>query len=149
MRALIDTNVLIDYISHREPYYSTAFKIVDACDKSVFDGCIAAHSIPDIYYILRKSHTSAERREALRLMCKIFEVESLDKRKLVSALANESFTDFEDCLQSLSASEFRADYIVTRDEKGFARARIPHGNASAFMSFVFEKTRVRYAVESY
>ena len=137
MRALIDTNVLIDYISHREPYYSTAFKIVDACDKSVFDGCIAAHSIPDIYYILRKSHTPAERREALRLMCKIFEVESLDKRKLVSALANESFTDFEDCLQSLSASEFRADYIVTRNPKDFARSGIPAITPDEFLKFDF------------
>ena len=137
MRALIDTNVLIDYISHREPYYSTAFKIVDACDKSVFDGCIAAHSIPDIYYILRKSHTSAERREALRLMCKIFEVESLDKRKLVSALADESFTDFEDCLQSLSASEFRADYIVTRNPKDFARSAIPAITPDEFLQCDF------------
>ena len=125
MRALIDTNVLIDYISRREPHYSTAFKIVDACDKSVFVGCIAAHSIPDIYYILRKSHTPAKRREALLLMCKIFEVESLDKRKLVDALADERFTDFEDCLQSLSALKFRADYIVTRNPKDFERSAIP------------------------
>ena len=125
MRALIDTNVLIDYISRRAPYYDTAFKIVDACDKSVFDGCIAAHSVPDIFYILRKSIPVDERREVLRRLCEIFEVESIDKRKLVDALADESFTDFEDCLQSLSASDFRADYIVTRNPKDFEQSAVP------------------------
>ena len=134
MRTLIDTNVLIDYINQREPYYSDALKIVDACDKSLFDGCIAAHSVPDIYYILRKSHTPAERREALRIICKIFEVESLDKGKLLDALANESFTDFEDCLQSLCAADFHADYIVTRNPKDFAQSAIPTLTPGEFSS---------------
>ncbi len=118
-------HALIDYVQKRPPYYADALKIVDACDKSLFEGCIAAHSIPDIYYILRKMLPADERREALRIVCGIFEVVELNKWKLLSALADADFTDFEDCLQFLCAADFHADYIVTRNPKDFARSDIP------------------------
>ena len=125
MRALIDTNVLVDYVSRREPYYEDARKIADASKELLFEGCIAAHSIPDIYYILRKTMPAHERRVALRIVCQIFEVVALDEGKLLGALSDEGFTDFEDCLQSLCASDFHADYIVTRNPKDFAHSAIP------------------------
>ena len=137
MRALIDTNVLIDYVSKRFPYYAAAVQIVDACDKSLFDGCIAAHSIPDIFYILRKSVPADERRETLRRLCQIFEVVKLDEEKLLSALNDADFTDFEDCLQSLCALDFHADYIVTRNPKDFARSGIPAITPDEFLKCDF------------
>ena len=45
------------------------------------------------------------------------------------------------------AEKVKADYLITRDEKGFRNASIPHGTASEFMEFVFQKTNVRYAIE--
>ena len=125
MRALIDTNVLIDYISERVPFFPVAYQIVTAAEQMFFDGFIAAHSVPDIFYILRKSVPDDERRGALRRCCESFEVVGIDKRKLLDALADESFTDFEDCLQSLCAADFHADYIVTRNPKDFAQSAIP------------------------
>lgn len=129
MRALIDTNVIMDFIAKRSPWYKDARMIVNACDKNIFDGSIAAHSIPDMYYILRKSIPVEERREALRLMCGIF---NLDKNKLVLALADDAFSDFEDCLQFFCASEFQADYIVTRNPGDFKGSSIPVVSPHAF-----------------
>lgn len=137
MRALIDTNVLIDFMALRKPFDAAAVQIVEACDKALFEGCIAAHSIPDIFYILRKSVPVDERRETLRRLCQIFEVVGLDKKKLLDALADENFTDFEDCLQSLCASDFQADYIVTRNPKDFARCDIPAITPDEFLKFDF------------
>ena len=137
MRALIDTNVLVDYVSRREPYYEDACKIADASKELLFEGCIAAHSIPDIYYILRKTMSAPKRREALRIVCQIFEVIKLDEKKLLSALDDADFTDFEDCLQSLCALDFHADYIVTRNPKDFARSGIPAITPDEFLKFDF------------
>ena len=125
MRILIDTNVLIDFVSMRAPYEVDAIKILDACDKSIIDGCIAAHSISNMEYILRKSIPLTERREMLLYLCSILEVSGIDKYKLTRALTNESFTDFEDCLQSLCAADCRADYIVTRNPKDFSGSIVP------------------------
>ncbi len=39
-----------------------------------------------------------ERRDALKDICKIVKVEGIDSFKIRSALDNEEFHDFEDCL---------------------------------------------------
>ena len=42
-------------------------------------------------------------------LCTIFDVEGIDKAKLLSGLANEDFSDFEDCLQMECAKSYGAD----------------------------------------
>lgn len=53
-RISVDTNVLLDYLLTREPYYEDAKKIVIACAEGKVNGCIAAHSISNVFFILRK-----------------------------------------------------------------------------------------------
>ncbi len=48
-------------------------------------------------------------------MCSIFDVEGIDKVKLLLGLQNDGFTDFEDCLQMECAKSYGAEYIVTRN----------------------------------
>ena len=125
MRVLIDTNVLADLLLGRDPYYDIAYNILTLCaDKKVY-GYIAAHSIPDLFYILRKSMTKEERKEALKDICQIVKVEGIDSFKILSALDNRNFSDFEDCLQEECAVAVSADYIVTRNTKDFASSRVP------------------------
>ena len=47
-----------------------------------------------------------------------------DAEKLTSALQNDDFTDFEDCLQAECAKDFEADYIVTRNIKDFCGSAV-------------------------
>lgn len=108
-RILVDTNVLLDYLLIREPFYEDAEKIVHACVEGAIKGCIAAHSISDMFFILRKDYNTKERREVLSSLCAIFDVEGIDKAKLLSALQNEDFSDFEDCLQMECAKAYNAE----------------------------------------
>lgn len=114
-RILIDTNVLLDYLLTREPFYSDAKKIFIACTEGRAQGCIAAHSVSNMFYILRKDYSIKERREVLLNLCMIFDVEGMDKEKLLMGLQNEDFSDFEDCLQMECAKAYGAEYIVTRN----------------------------------
>ena len=59
MVVLIDTNILIDYITMREPFYQNAHDIVKLCADKKIAGVVAVHSIPNVYYILRKKMDSA------------------------------------------------------------------------------------------
>jgi predicted nucleic acid-binding protein len=54
MVVLIDTNVIIDALVDREPFAADARKIVEHCSQKKFSGYFAGHTIPDIFYILRK-----------------------------------------------------------------------------------------------
>ena len=123
-RILVDTNVLLDYLLIREPFYEDAEKIVHACVEGTVKGCIAAHSISNMYFILRKDFNTKERREVLFSLCSIFDVEGIDKTKLLSGLQNEDFTDFEDCLQMECAKAYNAGYIVTRNLADYKTSEI-------------------------
>lgn len=123
-KILIDTNVLLDYLLEREPFFEDAKGIMVACADGKAKGCIAAHSIPNMFFILRKDYNAKERREVLSNLCSIFDVEGIDKAKLLSGLANEDFTDFEDCLQMECAKSYGAGYIVTRNVADYSVSEV-------------------------
>lgn len=125
LRILVDTNVLLDYLLCRSPYDQAAKEIVVASKQRRVSGCIAAHSVSNIFFILRKVFSVEERRKLLQNLCELFEVEGIDKAKILYALADETFSDFEDCLQKECAVAFQADYIVTRNCDDFKGSRIP------------------------
>ena len=70
------------------------------------------------------SYAGKERREALFNLCSIFDVEGIDKVRLLSGLRNEDFSDFEDCLQMECAKAYGAEYIVTRDVDDYKLSEI-------------------------
>lgn len=123
-RILIDTNVLLDYLLTREPFYKDAEKIIHACVDGKVKGCIAAHSVTNMFFILRKDYDSKERREILSSLFYIFDVEGIDKTKLLSGLQNEDFADFEDCLQMECARSYGAEYIITRNIDDYKMSEI-------------------------
>ena len=125
MRILLDTNVIVDYLLKRENFFDSADKIVRLCKNEIISGAISSQSVADTFYILRKSFSANQRKAFLLNLCKIFYVEAVDSEKILSALQNENFADFEDCLQMQCAVTFRADYIVTRNVDDFAASEIP------------------------
>lgn len=125
MRVLIDTNILLDVLMGRQPYFDVSDKILKLCVDKRIEGYMAAHSIPNMYYVLRRTMPEEDRREVLLDICCILKVEKIDSIKLLSALQNRNFTDMEDCLQEECAVAVAADYIVTRNIKDFETSRIP------------------------
>ena len=122
MRVLIDSNILLDVISKREPFLKHSEAIIEACQKEMILGAITAQTVADVFYILRKDYSYNERCRLLLSFCNILHVASVDGEKIVSALKNRDFTDFEDCLQAECAVVFHADYIVTRNVKHFSKS---------------------------
>ena len=124
MRVLIDTNVLLDVLMGRQPYFDISDSILKLCSDKKIEGYIAAHSITNMYYILRKYMPEDVRRKALLDICRILKVEGIDSVKIISALQKEDFVDMEDCLQEECAVEVMADYIVTRNIEDYKKSRV-------------------------
>jgi predicted nucleic acid-binding protein len=121
---LIDTDVLIDYITEREPFFVNAEKIVNLRRQGRFDGYISSQCIANIFYILRKKFSIEERKEILLGLCLMYTVCSITERMNISALENKVFDDFEDCLQMQCALSSSVDYIITRNIKDFEHSEI-------------------------
>lgn len=97
---------------------------------------MAAHSVPNMFYILRKAMSAEARREVLLNLCSILAIEDIDSVKVIAALKNSAFTDLEDCLQSSCAGKIKADYIVTRNIKDFINSEIPAVLPEVFLKAV-------------
>ena len=137
MRVLFDTNVIMDFIIKREPFSDNAEKAIGLClGNEDIQASIAAHTIPNLFYILRKYLTTEQRRDILLEICRMFSVVGIDADKLVTALHNDEFSDFEDCLQVECAKHFIADYIVTRNTKDFSGSVVPVIEPSDFVDML-------------
>ena len=124
LRILFDTNVIMDFIVNRKPFSDEAERVIELCMEKGFNCYIAAHTIPNLFYILRNHLSLEKRREILLEICKMFIIITVDSKKIVSSLSNSGFTDFEDCLQFECAQEINADYILTRNLADFSSSTI-------------------------
>jgi predicted nucleic acid-binding protein len=125
MVVLIDTNVILDHLIMREPFAAVACKILQKCYKKEISGFFAGHTIPDIFYILRREYTTDERKEMLLGVCETMDVVGIDREKLMTALTSQDFDDVEDCLQAECAKAAGADYIITRNIGHFVNSTVP------------------------
>ena len=121
---LIDTNIFIDVLQDRIPFTDNSQAVIGLVTQKKVKGAVAAHSITNLWYILRKTHSDEERRNYLLSLFEIFDVVSIDKNRLVAALENSNFKDFEDCLQDECAYAINADYIITRNAKDFESSMV-------------------------
>ena len=124
MKILVDTNIILDVLLKREPHIKAAHIIMTKCADREITGYLAAHSIPNIFYVLRKEYSQEERRKFIRNLCEIFRISDLNAEKIISAIDNEQFSDFEDCLQEECAVAEVVDYIVTRNPADFKKSRV-------------------------
>ena len=125
MVLLIDTNVLLNYLTNRDAMYSQqSCDIVRLCATGECIGYIAFHTLPTIWYVLRK-WDDCKRRQSLKDLCEIFTVASATQSEILDAIENNSFSDFEDCLQDKCAKDIGADYIITCNIRDFENSEVP------------------------
>lgn len=124
MKVLIDTNIILDALLGRKPFCDNADSIMRLCSEKRLQGYIAAHSIPNIFYILRKEYSEVDRREILSDICSMLRIVPVDGAVINEAIKNDGMSDFEDAIQCECALVINADYIVTRNINDFAESKI-------------------------
>lgn len=122
MVALIDTNVILNYITDREDRFRDSSKVImDLCSQGRVDGYIAFHSLSIIWYSLRIPDEG--KRMWLKDICTILKIAGASHEQVLEAIDNVKFKDFEDCLQDECAKMVNADCLVTCNLKDFKVAK--------------------------
>lgn len=121
MVVLIDTNIIIDYLTERNGFFESSRNVIEICSSEDVQGYVAFHSIPNIWFILRKKPDN-ERRKMLKNICTILTVTGASHQDVINAIDTDNFKDFEDCLQDKCAAVVHADYIVTRNTDDFTNS---------------------------
>ncbi len=124
MNVFIDTNVLIDVLAKREPFYTDSVRVWTLAEQGQIKGFISAISFNNIYYVIRRLRTRQAANRMMVLLRDTFTPISLDKQILDQAI-DSGFDDLEDAIQYFSAVRAEADCIVSRDASAFPRSDLP------------------------
>ena len=135
MVVLIDTNILLDYILKREPFYEDAKKVMEICSSDMADGCIALHTVTTVWYLLRKLPEETKR-AALKAVCELLQVVGTSHDEVLKAIESADFKDFEDCIQSKCAKTANAEHIITRNALDFEASEIPALTPQDFLALM-------------
>ena len=124
MRLFFDTNVLLDVIAQREPFFADSREVLSLGLADSVIGMAADMSFCTIAYVMRNKLQGEVLRSVLRTLQRYVIIVPIGERAVSTAI--ERFTvDFEDEVQHRAALAAGADVILTRDKDGFANAAIP------------------------
>jgi predicted nucleic acid-binding protein len=124
MRALVDTNILLDLVLDRMPFADDAAALWEACRAGRFDGYVSAISPLNVFYVVRKARDTDTARRAVQDILTAFDVCIMDADTLETALSLPP-KDYEDAVQLAGALAHELDAIITRDAADFAGATLP------------------------
>lgn len=134
IKILVDTNIVIDLLAKREPYYTEAAELFSLSDKKEIELAISSLTFANTNYILAKYRSPKEARQILRKFKVLVEILSLDDKIIDLSLSDDKFEDFEDGLQYYSAIENEIGVILTRNKKDFKNSIIPVLTAKEYLA---------------
>jgi predicted nucleic acid-binding protein len=121
VKVFFDTNVLLDVLVGRQPFYADSVAAWSLAEKGRIEGLVSAVTFTNIFYVVRKQSDAKRARQILIKLQGVFSVVDCDAR-LISAAVNSEIKDFEDAVQYFSALQSAADCLLTRNPNDFPRS---------------------------
>jgi len=131
-KLFIDTNILLDLLAERKPFYNEAAALFSLADKDRILLSISSLSTVNIHHILRKLKSGQEANRIIRTVKVLVRECALDD-KITNLALNSDFNDFEDAIQYFTALENQQDIIITRNQSDFKSSSLPVMSAGEFV----------------
>ena len=136
MKILLDTNVILDYMLGRNPFFDNALKILDLASYENQLTVVSSSAITDIFYhvnrAFRDSFITQDKIEELMQIISVLDVTEDDIRRALSL----RWKDFEDAVQYSVAVSNHVDFIITRNASDFESRDIPVMNPEEFLLYL-------------
>lgn len=125
MNIYVDSNIIMDLIAKRVPFYEDALCLfLELAREEKLFGYISVKSLADIHYIYK--HLTHSKELANKKIIEITDLLSIadnTKSDLLKAIFYNG-KDFEDDLIIQLADRMKLDYIVTRNQKHFENSSV-------------------------
>jgi predicted nucleic acid-binding protein len=133
MNILIDTNIIIDILEHREPFFEDSYRVIQLGIQGKLKAFMSAGAVTDIYYVISRSlHDADKARVKIIELSALVTIGDTTAHDIHMALTL-NIRDFEDAVVAAIAKRKRADYIVTRNEADFTGSPVPAISPSQFL----------------
>ncbi len=140
-RVFIDTNIVLDLLGERDPFYQSAAQLATLADKGNISLIVSPISFATVNYFLSKFGSPKIAKEKLRKLKILCEISLMDEEIIEKGL-NSDFKDFEDSLQYFSALASECEIIITRNGKDFLKSSLPVMTADQFLKSFQRNTQV-------
>ncbi len=124
MKALLDTNVVLDVLLDRAPHAVASSAVLSLVESGAVRGSLCATSVTTVHYLLAKALGQRVARRHLETLLSLCDVAPVTEDVLRDALS-AGFADYEDAVVHAAALRSHAAVIVSRDATGFKSAKIP------------------------
>lgn len=132
-KLFIDTNVLIDLIDKRIPFYNDVAVISALAEKKQLKLAASSISFINTFYVLSKKLDKKLVISSLMRFRLICEVSNIDEVIIDKSLIS-NFNDFEDATQYYSALHHKCEILITRNKKDFKNAEMPVMTPEEFLA---------------
>jgi len=141
MKVLLDTNVILDVLLKRTAFLEKSALVLLLSEKKIIDGYVSASSITDIFFLTNETYK--DKQKSMRLLkdlLKTVNIASVTGEEIYRAV-DLNWSDFEDAVQYSAGENIQADYIITRDSKGYIDSTITTATPTDFLSIIEQKTK--------
>lgn len=123
MNALIDTNVIIDVLTRRKPFFEDSAQVLDRVERGDFTAWVCATTITTVFYLIRHQIGATAAKEKLADLVAICSTAAVN-HAVIDAALRSPFSDFEDAVLNEAALTAGADCIVTRNGSYFKHSTL-------------------------
>ncbi len=131
-KVFVDTDIILDFLGFREPFYINAANLFSLADKSLLQIFVSSLAFANLNYLLSKQYNTNEARKKLLKFKTLVSVLAVDDKIIELALSSD-FKDFEDGIQYFSAIDKELRIILTRNLKDFKTADIAVMTAEQYL----------------
>jgi predicted nucleic acid-binding protein len=117
-RVFIDSDVILDLLCKREPFYPDAAELFTLGDQGTIELVTTSVVFANVFYILRKALGIDKAKELLRKLRILVGIVPVCEKTVDLAL-NSKFSDFEDGMQYFTARENGIKVLLTRNTKDY------------------------------
>lgn len=140
MRAILDTNVVVDVLQRREPWFQDGAVIFRAIANKQVTGCLTAKQIADLHVFSRKQfkgeeNVDARARQVVGKILSLFELIDTLGIDCQNALGINN-GDYEDAILIESAARAGVEYIVTRNPAHYKTSSVQVYSPAEFVRFI-------------
>lgn len=75
MKVIVDTNVIIDYLAQRDPFFTDSYRIIQLGLEGELETIMSAGAVTDVYYLIKKYlHDSVSAREKIFVLSNLIKI---------------------------------------------------------------------------
>jgi predicted nucleic acid-binding protein len=132
-KVFIDTDIILDLLMKRKPYYSSSAKLFKLIENNKIAGFVSSLIFSNLYYIIRKIEGNENAKNSLNKLKLLVKILPVDE-KIIELGLSSNFKDFEDSIQYYVAIENGIKNFITRNVNDYKKAKINVFTAEEFIN---------------